>query len=84
MTNIQINLREERSQQDFLLAGLMLIMGIGAFMALHGMLLPTLWHALAYSVGLSPFGAVVLHARPRWMQLGFIGLFVTAVFLLAL
>lgn len=83
MTNIQINLREERSQQDILLAGLMLMMGIGAFVALHGTLLSTSWHVLAYGLGLSPFGIAVLHARPRWMQLLFVGVFVTAVLLLS-
>ena len=85
MTEIIITRAEEQnSNRDLVLAGLMVLMATAVFTYLSHLFpaVQSLGYSLLFIGLLSPFGGLMLHARPFSYRFAFVGVLTTAVFLL--
>jgi hypothetical protein len=85
MTEIVITRVEEQSgHRDLVLAGVMVLMATAVFNYLHNLfpVVASPGYSLLFIGLLSPYGGLMLHARPLSFKLAFVLVLATAVFLL--
>ena len=84
MADTILTTTEGKSNRDLVIAAMMLLGSVGMFWYLDSLFSVStyFWYSLLYVGLVSPFGGLILHARPFRLKLAFWVMLVTAVFLL--